>query len=421
MAKFQNAINEMCYEDDTQTTNVENTTTSEASAKGEYAVDILIAKDDRLRPYIELIDTEGKTTTEILDEITTIIEEEEEPTIDTSAIKLSTVNYGHLYIDEVGDITIATTVRAEIIIEADSETILDDMYEAGLDGNIHLDLRELILSHTDIALPEVPDDNSAYYDEQESSKYQLDITVKHYDGSIVSYVLLINSFKESISEKMSDLDRIDIPDSAIIPISLYRDNNLNNAPVTVSFVTALRRMEFMTMAIGDGDSSLISFAIPLSKIPYRPMEPFYLEFKIAVDRNNNVFPPYNFRTVRTPVYRVTNQEAEMYFFLNDYGNYDLVAMTGSMSARPEFDIENAFRSLSIEKVRGTKKNLYNQNTGPLSRKNLATLSELLLSRKIFRYEPATGFRRIVVENPSVNLKTNQSINTATFSWRYADK
>ena len=96
-------------------------------------------------------------------------------------------------------------------------------------------------------------------------------------------------------------------------------------------------------------------------------------------------------------------------------------MSGAKTFTPEYDIENASRSYSIEKVSSTKQNLWTQNTGPQTIDTLTALSELLLSPEIFHYIPGKSLRRIVVESPSLVVNSRNSIHTASFSWRYAIK
>jgi len=409
-------------EESTRTVAINEVSTSEATATGTAAEEIILDVYPEAAVYLERIDTTDKTTVQILTEIQTIADEENDDSIDVSTVDISEVHYGHLFIEEVADLTIQTAVRARITISADGTPMLDNIYTPGMDGLIHLDLRDLILYYTGIPLPELGDDVERYLDPEESGVY-LTIAVTHADNSSDEYELWVNAFKRDLLEKMSDFDRIDLPADARIPMAVYRDNNLSNAPVNVTFVSASRRQLLHTGAIGDGDGFLVSADVPVSLLPYRQGEPFYLEFEIATERiyENGAAAGYVTRKVRTPVYRVTGQPAELYFFLNDYGNYDVIAMTGKLSAAPEFEIENAFRTSSIERVKATRKGVYTQNSGPLSRESVVVLSSLLLSRRIFYYVPGAGSRRIVIENPSVNLASSQSINTVTFSWRYADK
>ena len=403
-----------------QTIAINEVSASETTVTGADAVEVVKEKYPDVLPYIDRITvTDTTTAADILQDIQDMADEEGDDSIDTSTVSLSSVHYGHLFIEDVADLTIQTDTRARVTITADGTPILDCFYVPGLDGLIHLDLRDLVLYYTDIPLPT----GEAQHLAPEESGLYLTINVTHDSGATDEYELWVNAFRRDIIGKMSDLDYIEIPEDAHIPMAVYRDNNLNNAPVTVTFVSASRRKKLHEGSIADGDGYLLSADVPVSSIPYRKGEPFYIELEISTE---NIFEDgapvgYKTRTVRTPVYRVTGRPAEVYYFLNDYGSYDIIAMTGKLSAAPEFEMENAFRSTSIETVKATKNNKYTQNSGYLSIETVKALSSLLLSRKIYYCVPGHAARRIVIEAPSINLATSQSINTATFSWRYADK
>lgn len=127
------------------------------------------------------------------------------------------------------------------------------------------------------------------------------------------------------------------------------------------------------------------------------------------------------REVTTPTLMIVNGEFEQYIFLNKYGRYENIPMSGAKTFSPEYTIENASRAYSIEKVSATKKNLWIQNTGPQTKATLTALSELLLSPEIFHYIPGESLKRIIIESPSLVINSKNNIHTATFSWRYVTK
>lgn len=410
----------------TTPTNITSESSSESSAKGDAAAAIIIEKKPAWGQYLDHVTiTPDKPITDILDEIQDLADADGDETVDTGTIELSDEMYATLFFQQLGDLTIPATADTRITITSDGQTLLDNIYAPGLDGSIHLDLRELVHENTAIGLPShrdaEGDDYQTYY-EQEGSGLQMDITTQQGVTTQVFHIWA-NAFRSEVLDRMSDIDSIDIPADALIPLSVFRDNNLSNAPVRVFLVSATRRVHLHDGAIGDGDGYLITTDVPVSRIPYRPGERFFLEFEIATDRKPGSDPAdglYIWRTVRTPVYRVTPAPAHQYLFLNDYGNYDLVPMSGALTLAPEYETENAFRTYTVERAKATRRPLYTQNSGPLSRQAATVLSSLLLSRRIYYYEPGSAPRLIVIENPSVSISDNNPVNTVTFSWRPAE-
>ena len=422
---FQTATHEMYIDGEgQQSTSISDVSTPESSLKGEDAVELILDKDPSLGKYIDRVIFDDTTTIQdILEQIQDIADSDGDENTDTSSIELSNANEGHLFIEQVADLTIPVSENdARIVIMSNGNTLLDNIYTPSLDGLVHLDLREFIYDNTAIVIPgHYTDPDNDNYMEQEASGLFLEISVTH--GSTTdNYELWVNAFRSEALSRMSDVDRIDIPTDAIIPLSLYRDNNLSNAPFDIYLVSGSRRQRIYEGHIGDGDGYLVNTDIPVSRLPYRMGEPFFLEFVVAVNYTRDQYNQrhYTWRTVRTPIYRVTPAEAEQYIFLNDYGHFDIIPMHGSLTLTPEYDIQNAFRSLGVERAKATMHPLYTQNTGNLTRATAVALASLLLSRRIYHYAPGGSIRRIVVESPTLSISAKNSINTATFSWRYAD-
>lgn len=410
--------------DEQQSTSIRDVSTTESSLTGDDAVELILDKDPSLEKYIDRVTFDDTTPIqEILEQIQEIANSDGDEGTDTSSIELSNANEGHLFLEQVADLTIPVSENdARIVITSNGNTLLDNIYTPSLDGLVHLDLREFIYDNTAIVIPgHYADPDNDSYMEQEASGLFLEISVTH--GSTTdNYEFWVNAFRSEALSKISDVDRIDIPTNAIIPLSLYRDNKIDNALYHIYLVSGSRRQHLYRGYIGSGDGYLVNTDILVSRLPYRMGEPFFLEFIVAVKRDwgphNQI--NYTLRTIRTPIYRVTPAEAEQYIFLNEYGHFDIIPMHGSLTLTPEYDIQNAFRSLGVERAKATMHPLYTQNTGNLTRATAVALASLLLSRRIYHYTPGGTIRRIVVESPTLSISAKNSINTATFSWRYAD-
>ena len=71
---------------------------------------------------------------------------------DTITLVPNTYN-GELYFDELKDLAIEATSYAQVTIQVNDADVLDNIYQPGFDGMIHLDLQELIREHSGIFLP----------------------------------------------------------------------------------------------------------------------------------------------------------------------------------------------------------------------------------------------------------------------------
>jgi len=338
---------------------------------------------------------------------------------------------GDLYFDELKDLAIPATSYAQVTIQVNDADVLDNIYQPGFDGMIHLDLQELIREHSGIFLPTaIP--GSDLFDGNG------DLMQKHAHISLVitanfpllaqaaRYSFGVFAFDKDAAKRMTDIDRMSIPEDYLMPLSLHLTSLMHANPITTAFLEdTAHRIRLNSGHPGEdredmGDIFLVARDIPVAAIPYRKDTPFRIT---RYNRPRQVGRPVvnGNQTLYSPVFTVVNGQFEQYLFLNKYGHYDNIAMSGALTFTPEYDIENAHRSYVIDRVKGVKNNLWTQNTGPLSKTTMNVLSELLLSPFIYRYVPGESLRRIVIESPTLTISNRQSINTATFSWRYAEK
>lgn len=419
-----------CDSDPVRPTDISDVAQSEAELTGGDAMDFILQLHPEWEDYIVQLDPADDTSiADILGSIQDLADNAGDDSVDVSEVDLSTTREGTLFFEQVSDLAIPATEDTRIVIESYGETLLDNIYTPGLDGFIHLDLREFVHENTMVNLPghrDAEGDDYQAYMTQDGSGLYLQIIATH-GATTDRYEFWVNSFRSEAVTRMSDIDRIDIPTDALIPLTVFREMNLGSAPVEVFLVTATRRLHLHDGIVADdGDGYLVSTDVPVSRIPYRMNEPFYLEFRIATGRDyehetDPAQPVYLRKVVKTPVYRVTPAPAHQYLFLNDYGHYDILPMSGALGLTPEYELENAFRSHSVERAKATCRMLYTQNSGPLTRQAATVLSQLLLSRVIYFYVPGSDPCRIVIENPSVSIADDKPFNTASFSWRYAEQ
>lgn len=341
---------------------------------------------------------------------------------------------GDLYFDELKDLAIPATSYAQVTIQVNDADVLDNIYQPGFDGMIHLDLQELIREHSGIFLPTAIPGSDLFDDNG-------DLMQKHAHISLVitanfplltqatRYSFGVFAFDKDATKRMTDIDRMSIPEDYLMPLSLHLTAPMHANPITTAFLEdTAHRIQLNSGQPGEsredmGDIFLVARDIPVAAIPYRKDTPFRIVLSTSYNRPRQVGRPVvnGNQTLYSPVFTVVNGQFEQYLFLNKYGHYDNIAMSGALTFTPEYNIENAHRSYVIDRVKGVKNNLWTQNTGPLSKTTMNVLSELLLSPFIYRYVPGESLRRIVTESPTLTISNKQSINTATFSWRYAEK
>ena len=323
------------------------------------------------------------------------------------------VEHGRLYLDELGDLAFEASSSIRITISIFGHTVLDNIYQPGFDGMVHLDLRDLVRSHSGIYLPSAfPEYTVEGFYQEEDASFRMSVTVE-VSGTARHYALDVHAFESGAGERMTDIDEMSVPSDYLLPLSVYLDTEAQSEPITAYMETGDGETELNTVYLfayfAPGDAYLFAQDVPVNEVPYRMGKPF----RIRIESNRG--------SVLTSVFTVANGHFEQYLFLNKYGHYDNVAMPGALVFSPEYEMENAHRTYTVEMVKASKNNLWTQTTGPLSRKTLEALSELLLSPIVYHYVPGKSLRRIVIENPALNVSSRLSVNSASFSWRYVDK
>lgn len=343
---------------------------------------------------------------------------------------------GELYFEQLRDIAFSASGSLRLTISVNGEEVLDNIYQPGFDGMVHLDLQDLVRAKSGIFLPSAIQGHESIIDgicHETSARITLSIHAT--EGlTETTYNLTVNAFESAAAEKMSDIDSMSIPPDYLMPISLHLPVNMQDQTVSCFLIDNKRKLLCNSGVIPSKDNqdepyeSAVLFAkdIPAQSIPFRTGVPFSLLFSTRyphhyLRRGSSVVTVWATQDVSTPVFKVVPGRYQQYLFLNKYGHYDNIAMSGALTFTPEYDIENANRTYTVERVRSTKNNLWTQATGPLSKATMEVLSELLLSPIIYRYVPGESLKRIVIESPTLSISSHKSINTATFSWRYVEK
>ena len=342
-----------------------------------------------------------------------------------------------LFMDQLRDVAFEASGEVRIIIQMNGDTVLDNLYTPSFDGLIHLDLQDIVRENTVNYLPSIcPIDdlvleNNGFLEQYYASS-RLYVRITDTSGDNSDYYFTVFGFESATADRVTDIDFLRIPRNYLLPMSIYLTSEEQKYVSLQMFLESGQRRLLLTSHVTPfadgadythGDSFLFSRDYPIAAVPARDGEQFRILWVADGHRSqtNHQEEADFHREAATPFLKKCPGEFHQYIFLNKYGHYDNIPMSGAKTYTPEYDIENAARSYSIDKVKSTKREVYTQNTGPQTRATLEALAELLLSPEIFHYIPGKSIRRIVVENPSLTINSKNSINSATFTWRYAGK
>lgn len=294
-----------------------------------------------------------------------------------------------------------------------TEDIFSRTFYPGLGNVIDLDVREDLadrMSLVNLSGPHVPEANSFMY-----------LTLSCGSANV--------SFFATIQEDyplwtLSDVDAVAVDAGTTLRLAM---NNPQTGPADPEnivdggteedsadvFVLTRRGKEFVSTETFTGvlRQPVLETRFDVSSLPVRMGEPFRLVFGDIED----VGTP-----APSPVYVLKQGRAEQYLFRNRYGAFDVLPMFGGLSFAPDFSIASGSYADSRFRLQGDVDEAYVQNTGYLSRRTMAALSSLLLSRQI--YHKVDGvWRQIIVEETDLSLSFKESLHSCTFKFRYADK
>lgn len=327
------------------------------------------------------------------------------------------------FVSELDDIVISTSnleprriVLQKYIGGTSYEEILNVIYYPYA-SSIHIDIREAIMSALDTEIPlfgpvpSVVNPNSSVY--LRLSVFSMAGLGEHY----VDFTAILGS--PEIWYKTTDIDELRVPGNYRIPVTLYNgswDTTPQQDSYTVKLVTHKRVSAIGVSQLDTESGALAVGCYVASELPVNPGTPFQMAFVPAWFR----FPSIGRREIiYTPALTVVPGQFEQYLFLNKYGAWDNVPMSGDLKYIPEYDIENALHNGGHVKGHAVMDEIYEQNSGYLSRKTVKALSELLLSDRIYHLEDGE-WKRIVIDSPDISLSKKDSVHNLMFRWIHAE-
>lgn len=175
---------------------------------------------------------------------------------------------------------------------------------------------------------------------------------------------------------MTDVDSMSVPANYKVPVTLYNDSDnlaeedIDNDVYLVHVRSHIKAVAMSNITLNPEVGCIATGHFDIASLPVSKGVPFYLSFKPAYHLQHQAPRP----TVATPFLTVVEGQFEQYLFLNKYGAWDNIAMSGDFKFVPEYDIENALHNGGHVKGHVVMDEIYEQNSGYLSRKTVKALS-----------------------------------------------
>ena len=309
-------------------------------------------------------------------------------------MNISELSNATIYLDDLADLTTEgsiTTPKTIVIRETGGAVILTSRHYADFSGLIHLDLTDIFLPY---AIPPIPAYASGYDSEQE---LELTITV---DGRSYSFTLVL--LHSEAATRYSDIDFLKIPDKAVPFSALVTSGN------RVSFGS--ESSSGVHEIIGVGPCNGRSLAYALVNLP---------QVEKSLDCKFRLTATSGGQTLYSPMYQVQPGDWQMFLFRNRLGYLEYFPMCGDLKIAPSYQFNNAKCGKYYKKATSECSAILQQYTGPLTRKASKALAGMLEDG--FAYHFADGaWRRIVIEDASINVSSFDPLQKQSFSFRYQD-
>lgn len=305
-----------------------------------------------------------------------------------------------LFYYELPPIVIAhskTTPLRVCISTDDGGDILDDAYFSDFNNLISIDIRDVIAAELSLILPgfgETVQQTSLF------KVFHIDIG----DGEIAGD-FTVNGFSGDAAGKITDIDFLRIPKDYRIPLSLF--NNAEEFDI-ISYFQDGSRKHCGALVTSPSGVGTVSTMLSLPDVHIEGEERFRIEISSEVS------------SLFSPVFEIAGGRFEQYLFANRYGGFDNIPMEGALGFVPEMAFESGMYSDRNENVSFDSEYIYSQNSGYQSAKVMELASELLCSSQIYHLDSDGEFRRIIIVDSDLRTKSNESLHSFTFRYKYAE-
>ena len=309
-------------------------------------------------------------------------------------MNITELNNKTIYLDDLADLTVAGSIAyptAIVLRETGGAIIMQTNNYADFSGEIRLDLTDIFKPY---AIPALPYDGKGSDAEQE-----LDLTITVAGRSYSFTLILLHSEAET---RYSDIDLLRIPDYPL-PMSAIAPNG-----GTVAFVAESPAGLQNVHEAGPFNSRAVAYTLIDPSQVTKGMDG---KFRVTASTGNHI--------LQSPTYQVQPGNWQMFLFKNRLGYLEFFPMSGDLQIIPSYQFNNARYGRYHKKASTECDIVLQQYTGPLTRKASQALAGMLEDGFAYHFTDG-GWKRIVIEEASVNISSYGTIHKQSFSFRYQD-
>ena len=307
-----------------------------------------------------------------------------------------------LYLHDLEDIAVMADSEIEmetpvrfILASLYGQVILDEKYWFDAGSSIFtVDLKDVLDVYFTQALPGI---GSEIF----STGSSMELTIDIGDGSITG-AFTVNGMSMKSKERTSDIDILRIPEDYILPLSIHDFASRSGVEFVSPHGTVKMPEWLATTGTGKGSRERL---VDMSGASMRLKKSFHVVFTGTEPE------------IRTPQFRFCKGHFEQYLFANRYGGFDNIPMDGQLLSEPETEHEYGIYPGAIRQIRSKCTEIFTQYSGPVSRKTVSAMKDLICSRQIYHYTDGS-FRQIVVLESDISSGSSDTVHGFSFSYRY---
>ena len=307
-------------------------------------------------------------------------------------MKVTELNNAIVFLEDIKELTVAGSISTPtriVLSETGGATILDELHYAGFDGNITLDLAKIFTAYSTPVIPEA----SLLYDRTNI----LDLTLTVGDSP---YAFTLVPFSKDSTKMISDIDYLAIPAQCPIPLSVF----LTAGKGCNVYLDTLSTREAVALfpILNGSPANLVQLITP---------DLLDGDFRLVYNINSD--------ELLSPLYHIRAGDYQLFLFQNRFGAMEIFPMFGALEYIPSFKLEVGKGADYHRTISSEREDILRQNSGNLTQKASLVLASFLKTGHAY-HMVAGEWKRIVIEEATVNAKSSDTIHQQTFSFRYQD-
>lgn len=313
-------------------------------------------------------------------------------------MNITDITNAYIYLEDARSLAVTGSLSSPkriILSETDGASILDELHYANFDGQIVLDIADILAAYTAPCLP------GEGWEDSEDICLPMTFTIG--DTSYPFHFLALSADSQL---QMTDIDMIHIPYGMSIPVSVFshQDSECQIFLETSAGRVLVDEYLFPEDFTGISCRRLAPSLLPADYVPFR------LVCKVTGTTT----------TERTsPLYVPTSEDFQLYLFRNRFGALEIFPMRGALEFAPAFKFESGKNGRSYKGLTAERDDLLRQYSGNLTCGASRALASFL--KDGYAYHLVDGeWRRIVIEEASIVTKTSEAAHRQSFSFRYQD-